>query len=164
VIFVYHFTRYIWFYLLKQKSEVKTILIKFKAIVEKHFDKTIKTFYSNNDGEYIALSHFLSKNGISHLTTSPHTPKHNGFFRKETSSYYRNWISITITCLFSFKLLDLSLSYNSLFDKLFANTHTKTFHFYMKFFFLKKKTTPNYSKLKIFGCLCYPWLKTIRNQ
>lgn len=141
MIFVYHFTRYIWFYLLKQKSEVKTILIKFKAIVEKHFDKTIKTFYSNNDGEYIALSHFLSKNGISHLTTSPHTPKHNGFFRKETSSYYRNWISITITCLFSFKLLDLSLSYNSLFDKLFANTHTKTFHFYMKFFFKKKNNS-----------------------
>ena len=82
MIFVDHFTRYIWFYPLKQKSEVKTIFIKFKAIVEKHFDKTIKILYSNNDGKYIALSHFLSKNDISHLTTSPHTPKHYGFLER----------------------------------------------------------------------------------
>jgi hypothetical protein len=94
VIFVDHFTRYIWLYPLKQKSEVKTIFIKFKAIVEKHFDKTIKTLYSNNDGEYIALSHFLLKNGISHLTTSPHTPKHNGFFRKETSSIIETGLAL----------------------------------------------------------------------
>ena len=74
-----HFTRYIWFYPLKQKSKVKDIFIKFKVIVEKHFDKTIKTLYTDNDGEYIALAHFLSTNDISHLTTPPHTPEHNGF-------------------------------------------------------------------------------------
>ena len=79
VIFVDHFTRYIWFYPLKQKSDVKDIFIRFKAIVEKYFDKTIKTLYSDNDGEYIALASFLSINGISHLTTPPHTPEHNGF-------------------------------------------------------------------------------------
>ena len=79
VIFVDHFTRYIWFYPLKQKSEVKDIFIRFKAIVEKHFDKPIKTLYSDNGGEYIALANFLSTNGISHLTTPPHTPEHNGF-------------------------------------------------------------------------------------
>ena len=39
VIFIDHFTKYIWFYPLKQKSEVKDIFIRFKTIVEKHFDK-----------------------------------------------------------------------------------------------------------------------------
>ena len=52
VIFVDHFTRYIWFYPLKQKSEVKDIFIRFKALVEKHFDKPIKTLYFDNGGEY----------------------------------------------------------------------------------------------------------------
>ena len=79
VILMDHFTRYIWFYPLKQKSKVKDIFIRFKVIVEKHFDKTIKTLYSDNGGEFIALAHFFSTNGISHLTTPPHTPEHNDF-------------------------------------------------------------------------------------
>lgn len=36
VIFIDHFTKYIWFYPLKHKSEVKTIFIRFKAITENH--------------------------------------------------------------------------------------------------------------------------------
>ena len=47
--------------------------------MEKYFEKKIKTFYSDNGGEYIALAHFLSINGILHLTPPPHTPEHNGF-------------------------------------------------------------------------------------
>ena len=74
VIFIDHFTKYIWFYSLKQKSEVKDVFIRFKAIVKKHFDKKLKTLYSDNGDEYKSLTHFLSTNGISHLTTPPHTP------------------------------------------------------------------------------------------
>ena len=69
VIFVDHFTIYIWFYPLKQKSQVKDIFIRFKAIVEKHLNQNIHTLYSDNGGEYIALSNFLILHGISHLTT-----------------------------------------------------------------------------------------------
>ena len=34
--------------------------------------------YSDNGGEYIKLTLFLTHHGISHLTTPPHTPQHNG--------------------------------------------------------------------------------------
>ena len=50
-----------------------------KAIVEKYFNSTVKTLYSDNGGEYISLANFLSTNGISHFTTPPHTPEHNGY-------------------------------------------------------------------------------------
>ena len=79
VIFIDHFTKYIWFYPVKHKSEVKTVFIRFKAITENHFHSSIKTLYSDNGGEYIALANFLFTSGISHLTTPPHTPEHNGF-------------------------------------------------------------------------------------
>lgn len=79
VIFVDPFTKYIWFYPLKNKSDTKAIFIKFKALVEKYFKKQIKTLYSDNGGEYIALSSFLTIIGISHLTSPPHTPEHNSF-------------------------------------------------------------------------------------
>lgn len=48
VIFVDHFTKYIWFYLLKQKSEIKEIFILFKALIENYFQHKIFTFYSDN--------------------------------------------------------------------------------------------------------------------
>ena len=75
LIFVDHFTRYTWFYPLKQKSQVKETFIHFKALVEKHFDKPIKNLYSDTGGEYVALRAFLSAAGISHFTSPPHTPE-----------------------------------------------------------------------------------------
>nr|CAN82540.1 hypothetical protein VITISV_015270 [Vitis vinifera] len=36
----------------------------------------------DNGGEYQALDNFLSTNGISHLTTPPHAPEHNGLFER----------------------------------------------------------------------------------
>ena len=80
VIFVDHFTRYIWFYPLKRKSNISDMFIHFKAIIENFFQKPIITLYTNNDGEYIDLKYFLSTNGISHITTPPHIPKHNEFY------------------------------------------------------------------------------------
>lgn len=43
VLFIDHFTKYIWLYPLKHKSDVKETFIRFKAIVEKYFNSTIKT-------------------------------------------------------------------------------------------------------------------------
>jgi hypothetical protein len=155
VIFVDHFTKYIWFYPIKQKSDVKDIFIRFKAIVEKHFDKTIKTLYSDNGGEYIALAHFLSIHGISHLTTPPHTPEHNGFSE-------RRHLHIVETGLALLSHASLPLTYwPSAFAtavSLINRMPTPTLQFsspYEQIF----ATAPNYSKLKIFGCLCYPWLR-----
>lgn len=35
--------------------------------------------YSDNGGEYEALSSYLTIDGIFHLTTPPHTSEHNGY-------------------------------------------------------------------------------------
>ena len=79
VIFVGHFTCYTWFYHLKQKSVIHDIYNLFKALVEKHFQSPIITFYIDNGSAYISLQSFLATNGIFHLTTPPYTPKYNGF-------------------------------------------------------------------------------------
>ena len=152
VIFVDHFTRYIWFYPMKQKSEVLQIFIRFKTIVEKFFETNIKTIYSDNGGEYKALTIFLSSNGISHLTTPPHTPEHNGFSE-------RRHLHIVETGLALLSHASIPLTYWSYAFAtsvyLINRMPTPTLHLsspYENIF----ETTPNYSKLKIFGCLCYP--------
>lgn len=81
-----HFSHYTWLFPLKLKSQVRDTFIGFKALVENQFNAKIGTLYSDNGGEFIAMRSFLSTNGISHLTTPPHTPKHNMNFREKAST------------------------------------------------------------------------------
>ena len=78
LILVDHYTRYTWFYPLKRKSDVRDTFIAFKALVENHFVTSIQTLYSDNGGEYVALRGYLASQGITHYTSPPHTPEHNG--------------------------------------------------------------------------------------
>ena len=73
VIFVDHFFKYIWFYPLKNKFDTSKFFVRFKALVENYFQRSIIHLNSDNGGEYEALREFLTINGISHLTTPPHT-------------------------------------------------------------------------------------------
>lgn len=78
-IFVDHFTRYVWLYPMKKKSNVYTMFIQFKKLVKKRLNRKIITVFSDNGGEFQKLIPFFTSCGISHhLTTPPHTPKHNG--------------------------------------------------------------------------------------
>ncbi|KAL8089404.1 hypothetical protein AgCh_039015 [Apium graveolens] len=60
------------------RSDTKATFINFKAIVEKYFYSQIKILYSDNGGEYTALASFPESTGVSHHTSPPHTPQHNG--------------------------------------------------------------------------------------
>lgn len=79
VIFVDHFTKYVWFYPLKKKSDTYDVFLRFRALVENFFKRRIVQFFSDNGGEFEKLTPYLSSNGISHLTSPPHTPEHNGY-------------------------------------------------------------------------------------
>ena len=52
VIFMDHFTKYIWFYPIKNKSDVFTIFPAFKNLVENYFKTKIISIYSHNGGEF----------------------------------------------------------------------------------------------------------------
>ena len=100
------------------------------------------------------LDNFLSTNGISHLTTPPHTPEHNGLFERRHRHIVETGLSLlthasmpltywTYTFATTVYLINRMptpiLHLSSPFDKLF-------------------ESPPNYTKLRVFGCLCYPWL------
>ena len=76
VIFLDHFTKYMWLYPLNKKFEFGTYLFGSKLYLIFFFNSSIIQLYTNNGWEYIALQDFFGQNGISHLITPPHTPKH----------------------------------------------------------------------------------------
>ncbi|KAG7533403.1 Reverse transcriptase RNA-dependent DNA polymerase [Arabidopsis thaliana x Arabidopsis arenosa] len=95
LVIVDHFTRYTWLYPLKQKSQVKEVFVAFKALVENRFQCKIRTLYSDNGGEFVALRSFLATHGISHLTTPPHMPEHNGISERK----HRHIVETGVTLL-----------------------------------------------------------------
>lgn len=131
------------------------VFVRFKALVENQFKHRIVTLYSDNGGEYQALDNFLSTNGISHLTTPPHTPEHNGLSERRhrhivetglsllthASMPLTFWTYAFATAVYLINRMPTpTLHLSSPFDKLF-------------------ESPPNYTKLRVFGCLCYPWLR-----
>ena len=155
LVLIDHYTRYTWLYPLKKKSDVKATFIAFKALVENRFQTRLGTLFSDNGGEFIALREFLSLNGISHLTSPPHTPEHNGLSERKhrhvvetgltlmtTSSVPKEyWPYAFATAVYLINRMPTPvLSMVSPFQKLFQQS-------------------PNYEKLRVFGSLCFPWLR-----
>ncbi|KAK2457784.1 putative mitochondrial protein [Trifolium repens] len=159
-LFVDHYTRYIWLYPMKLKSDVQTIFPKFKTLVENFYQHKIKVLYTDNGGEYIGLRPFLSTHGISHHTTPPHTPEHNGISERRNRHITETGLSLlhhaglpltywphamTTAAYLINRLPTPILGHQSPYSKLL-------------------RISPDYHKLKCFGCLCFPWIKPYANH
>lgn len=74
------YSRKVFIFPLKKKSEVVTEFKKFKSLVENQCERKIKVFRTDNGKEYVnnGLGDFLAKNGIKHEKTAPYTPEQNG--------------------------------------------------------------------------------------
>ncbi|CAJ2655908.1 unnamed protein product [Trifolium pratense] len=159
-LFVDHYTRYIWLYPMKLKSDVQSIFPKFKTLVENFYQHKIKVLYTDNGGEYIGLRSFLSTHGISHHTTPPHTPEHNGISERRNRHIAETGLSLlhhaglpltywphamTTAAYLINRLPTPILGHQSPYSKLI-------------------RISPDYHKLKCFGCLCFPWIKPYANH
>ena len=80
ITFVDEHTRMLWLYTIKLKSEALEVFKKFKILVEKESEKSIKILRTDGGGEYTSMSfeEFYSNEGISHEVTSPYALQYNG--------------------------------------------------------------------------------------
>jgi transposase InsO family protein len=152
VIFVDHYTKYIWLYPMIHKSNVQTIFPQFHNLVENRFNTKIKSLYSDNGGEYIGLKNYLSVHGISHYTTAPQTPQQNGMSERR----HRHLVETGLTLLTDAHMPLYYWPYAFQTAAYLINRMpTATLHNQSPFEKLFNQR-PNYLKFKQFGCLCYP--------
>lgn len=80
VTFTDEFTRKVWIYLLKKKSQVFRVFRKYKTMVEKQSKLSIQTLRTDGGGEFTSqdFEMFCEQEGIVHEVTPPYTPQHNG--------------------------------------------------------------------------------------
>ena len=131
------------------------MFVKFHTSVEKQLDFKIKSLQSDNGGEFKAFSSYLVAHGIKHGFSCPYTPEQNGrverklrhltktglAFLAKASLPLSFWLHVFHTTIFRINRLPTKvLKYQSPFQTLFGKT-------------------PDYHFLKIFGCLCYPYIR-----
>lgn len=80
ITFIDDYSRKVYVYFMKNKSEAFEKFKQFKNLVENETEKRIKILRSDNGREYInrEFALFLEKYGIQHQTTNPYTPEQNG--------------------------------------------------------------------------------------
>lgn len=121
----------------------------------KFFNTKIKQFFYGNGGEYIKMRDHISSTGITHLTSPPHIPEHNGYAERrhkhivETGLVLLSHASIPVTFWPFFFTTSACM---------ISHLPTSTLHNLSHFQCLFQKE-PNYLKPKCFGCLCYLCLR-----
>lgn len=75
VLFIDDFSRFTWLYPIHQKSDVFSVFVQFKSLVENQFSTYIKQFQCDGGGEYMPtqFKNFLIHHGILHRISCPHT-------------------------------------------------------------------------------------------
>ena len=73
-------SRYSLVYIIKMKDQVYQCFLEWKALVEKAAKKKVRTFRTDNGGEYTSsqFENYLKAEGIRHELTVPKTPQQNG--------------------------------------------------------------------------------------
>ncbi|KAG7598911.1 Integrase catalytic core [Arabidopsis suecica] len=125
------------------------------ALVENRFKTKLTTLYSDNGGEYIGLRSYLASHGISHLTSPPHTPEHNGIAERKHRHIVETGLSLMSHAKIPIEYWSYSLAaavflINRMPTPILSNVSPYEVLF---------QSPPNYTRLRVFGCLCYPWLR-----
>ncbi|CAM8888862.1 unnamed protein product [Rhodiola kirilowii] len=147
------FSRNTWTFLMKQKSEVSSLVIQFFQMVNTQFNKKIKVFRSDNGSEFFneILRKFLITKGCIHQSSCTYTPQQNGIVERKHRHLLDVARAIRIQanlpkifwgdCVLSATYL-INRSPSSVLD--FKTPFEALFH-----------TTPSVDHLRVIGCLCY---------
>ena len=70
---------------MKNKYEVLSKFKEFKALIENHTEKNIKTFHSDNGGEFTSnqFKGLCKEPGIKRELSAPYNPQHNGVAKRK---------------------------------------------------------------------------------
>jgi histone deacetylase 1/2 len=155
VSFIDDYSKFVWIYLLRHKSEVFEKFHEFQQLVERRFDKKIVAIQTDCGGEYEKLNSFFRRVGISHLVSCPHAHQQNGAAERK----HRHIVEV---CLSLLAHASMPLKY---WDEVFlAATYlinripSKTLQYStpLETLFQEK---PDYSMFRVFGCACWPNLR-----
>ncbi|KZV26181.1 hypothetical protein F511_06348 [Dorcoceras hygrometricum] len=153
--FVDAYTRYTWIYFLKLKSEVTQTFINFQKYTELHFNAKIKTLQTDGGGEFRSLTAYCQSNGILHRFSCPYTSKQNGVVERKHRHVVDTGLSLLAHASLPFEFWE-----DAFFSAVYLINRLPSPSLGAKSpFFCLYGRRPDYSHLRVFGCLCFPCLR-----
>ena len=151
LIFIDDFSRKMWVYPLKAKSECFERFKEFKALVEKEVEAEIKVFRSDNGGEYTSnqFQAYLKAQGIVHQTSAPHTPQQNGVAERAN----RTIVEMARSMIYG---QNLGLEFEAVSNAVYIRNRCPTSVVHGKTLqeaWCSKK--PSVAHMRVFGCIAY---------
>ena len=157
--FINDYSRYMYIYLLHNKSEALDVFKIFKAEVEKQCNKQIKIMRSDRGGEYYGrytkdgqapdpFAKFLQENGIVAQYTMPGTPEQNGVAERRN----RTLMDMVRSMLSSNPKLPKSLWTEALKTSVYILNRVPTKAVSKTPFELWKGWKPSLQHVRIWGC------------
>ena len=149
-------TRYTWIYRLTRKSQALTLFMSFKNQVEKSLELKIETLQYDMGGEYKIFEQYLKHEGISLRYSCPYTYHQNGKVERK----HKHLVETGLTLLAQ-SGLPLKFWWEAFTNAtyLINRTSTPTLNDKTHFESLYSKKL-DYSLIKIFGCECYPFMRS----
>ncbi|KAJ0919654.1 putative RNA-directed DNA polymerase [Helianthus annuus] len=147
------YSRAVWCYLMKNKTEVFENIENYYELVLTQFKKRIKIFRSDNGTEFInsKMEYFCKSKGILHQTSCSYTPQQNGVVERK----HRHLLNLARSLLFqSYVPLsfwsDCVLTAVYIINRLPSSVLLGRSPYELMFGF-----KPSLEHLRIFGCLCF---------
>lgn len=98
-------SRYTWVYLIKHKSDVLLIILRFFKLIETQFSKVIKTFRTYNAHE-LGFKEFLASIGTIHQFSCVYVPQQNSIMEQSTDIFSMLHKRIDVSVKSSYSFLD----------------------------------------------------------
>ncbi|CAM8988557.1 unnamed protein product [Rhodiola kirilowii] len=147
------YTRAVWTFLMRSKSETADIVVDFFAMVNTQFKKSVKMFRSDNGTEFVnnKLMSFFKSKGCLQQSSCPYTPQQNGLVERK----HRHILEIARALMF-----EAGLPKHFWGDSVLTATHIIN---RLPTPILKGKSPwemlfgeqPHIDHLRVFGCSCY---------
>ncbi|KAJ9541813.1 hypothetical protein OSB04_028319 [Centaurea solstitialis] len=147
------FSRFMWIYLLKEKSEAFTHFKKFKALAENEIGKSLKVFRSDRGGEVTSLEFntFCDQNGVKRHLTAPYSPQQNGIVERRNRTLMDMTRSIMKAMHVPNYLWGEAVNHSTI---LINRVYTRVLGDRTPYEKLYKRK-PNLENVRIFGCLAH---------
>jgi len=153
-------TNYNWVYPLKRKSEVTEVFLKFKPRVECQTGHKIRALQTDNAKEFKALTKVLDQFGIDHRFSCPYDHPQMGSVER----HHKHHVDTALTMLHFAKMPTRFWDYAILTAARLYNQNPTWILQGVSSMKVLFDRNPEYDKLRILGCKCYPCLRHHRRN